>query len=341
MRRPTIEALARQAGVGLSTVDRVLNGRSRVREATARRVLEAAEAIGFYATPLLRQRLKADVPERRFVVLLQQHSTAFYGVLGRAIEAAIAERSDVRGRAMIEFMDDLAPAAVADRIRRAGEKSDGVAVVAADHPLVDAAIDEAGARVPVVALISDLTAPRRAAYVGLDNRKVGRTAGWYLSNMLPADATVAIFVGSHRYLCQEANEMGFRAYLREHAPAMALLDPITTLESDRYAAEATLDLLRRTPDIAGLYVAGGGIGGVLDALRQGPQRRRVVIAHDLTETTSRGLAEGLLHAVLSHPFELVAGETVRVLTERSLSQDRNAGVAQINLPLQITTPESL
>ena len=341
MRRPTLEALARHAGVGLSTVDRVLNGRSAVREETARRVLEAAEAIGFYATPLLRQRLKADVPERRFAVLLQQRATAFYDVLGRALEAAVAERTDIRGRAAIEFMEDLAPAAVAERIRRAGRNADGIAVVAADHQLVNAAIDEVGARVPVVALISDLTAAARAGYVGLDNRKVGRTAGWYLGNMLPARATAAIFVGSHRYLCQEANEMGFRAYLREHAPRMTLLDPIATLESDRYAAEATLDLLRRAPDLAGLYVAGGGIGGVLEALRQAPAKRRVVIAHDLTDTTSKGLAEGLLHAVLSHPFELVARETLRVLAERSLTKDAGAGFAQINLPLQITTPESL
>jgi LacI family transcriptional regulator len=64
--------LAKLAGVSASTIDRVLNGRHPVREDTARRVLEAAEQIGFYATPLLRQRLKADVPRRRFGFLLQQ-----------------------------------------------------------------------------------------------------------------------------------------------------------------------------------------------------------------------------------------------------------------------------
>ena len=77
MRRPTMSALAKEAGVGLSTVDRVINGRAPVEAATAQRVLEAAERIGYYATPLLRQRLKADVPQRTFGFLLQQRSTEF------------------------------------------------------------------------------------------------------------------------------------------------------------------------------------------------------------------------------------------------------------------------
>ena len=43
MRRPTIADLAREAGVSLATADRVLNGRMKVREETARKVSEAAE----------------------------------------------------------------------------------------------------------------------------------------------------------------------------------------------------------------------------------------------------------------------------------------------------------
>ena len=139
--------------------------------------------------------------------------------------------------------------------------------------------------VPVVALVSDLTAASRAGYVGLDNRKVGRTAAWFLSNMLPANSTVSIFVGSHRYLCQEACEIGFRSCLRESAPDFVLIDPVATLESDHYSFEATLDLLRRHPGLAGLYVAGGGIGGVLKAVREAASTERMptIVGHDLTD----------------------------------------------------------
>jgi transcriptional regulator with XRE-family HTH domain len=62
--RPTIADLARAAGVSVATVDRVLNARHRVREPTAERVLGAAVAIGFHGTPLLKSRLRSNVPER-------------------------------------------------------------------------------------------------------------------------------------------------------------------------------------------------------------------------------------------------------------------------------------
>ena len=54
--RPTIEQLARAAGVSVATVDRVLNRRARVRAKTAKRVHEAAIAIGYPTTNLIGQR---------------------------------------------------------------------------------------------------------------------------------------------------------------------------------------------------------------------------------------------------------------------------------------------
>lgn len=50
-KRPTIGDLARQARVGVATVDRVLNGRHPVREQTATLVLSAAETPGYRAAP--------------------------------------------------------------------------------------------------------------------------------------------------------------------------------------------------------------------------------------------------------------------------------------------------
>src|ERR1700679_4126623 len=69
-KRPTVSDLARAAGVSVATVDRVLNQRHPVREGTADRVLRAAEAIGFHATALLKQRLRVDVPRRTLGFLL-------------------------------------------------------------------------------------------------------------------------------------------------------------------------------------------------------------------------------------------------------------------------------
>src|SRR3712207_1309211 len=96
-RRPTIADLAREAGVSVATVDRVLNGRHPVREDTARRVLAAAEEIGFHATSLLKQRVHVDAPQRTFGFVLQKESHHFYQALATALADAVRTAPGVRG----------------------------------------------------------------------------------------------------------------------------------------------------------------------------------------------------------------------------------------------------
>ncbi|HSA81148.1 MAG TPA: LacI family DNA-binding transcriptional regulator [Geminicoccaceae bacterium] len=259
MARPTIADLARAANVSISTVDRLLNGRDPVRRPTAERVLKAAEEIGFYATGAIRQRLGTDKPERTLGFILQKRAKPFYRLLGDALAGATTTSAAIRGHPVIDFLEEITPTAVSDRLLRLGKRTDAVALVAADHPHVTNAIDQLrAAKVPVFALISDLTASGRAGYIGLDNRKVGRTAAWTMANFCKHPGEIGIFVGSHRFLCQELCEMSFRYYFRENAPEFRLLEPLTSLEDARLAHESTLDFLKRKPDLVGIYVAGGG-----------------------------------------------------------------------------------
>ena len=71
-KRPRISDLAQASGVSVATVDRVLNSRLPVREETARRVYEAASAIGYHAASLIKQRMRQDLPEYRLGFLLQK-----------------------------------------------------------------------------------------------------------------------------------------------------------------------------------------------------------------------------------------------------------------------------
>ena len=112
----------------------------------------------------------------------------------------------VQGRAeidaVIEFVDQLEPENIAARLRALGEKCDAVAVIAADHPLVSQAIQSLKAPgKPVVAYITDQSAPGRAGYVGTDNWKLGRTAAWFIAKTT-RPGRVCVFIGNYRYQCQ-------------------------------------------------------------------------------------------------------------------------------------------
>ena len=244
MPRPTISDLAQAANVSVSTVDRVLNGRDPVRRDKAERVLAAADEIGFRATGLLRQKIGVERPDRAFAFILQQPSDHFYSLLGPALARATRNAAAIRGEALVQLVDGMSAQAAVDCLRRVAKKVDGIAIVAADHPLLSEAISELRAvGVPVIALIADLSAEDRAGYVGLDNGKVGRTAAWTIDRLCPGGGKVGISLGSHRILCQEASEVSFRSYMREHAPRFQVLEAATSFEQPEYALETTRDLL--------------------------------------------------------------------------------------------------
>ncbi|MES2916290.1 MAG: LacI family DNA-binding transcriptional regulator [Pseudomonadota bacterium] len=310
-KRSTIQDLAARAGVSVSTIDRILNGRSEVRSATADRVLAAAEEIGFYALPALRQRLQGDRPKARLGFLLQQSHRTFYRMISEALRQAAAESLDPV-ELVIEHMDDLSPEAVADRMLRMGDHVQALAVVSAEHPRVANAIEILASRgVPTYGLISDLTAGCGTGYVGLDNWKVGRTAGWAVAGLCKTPGRVGIVVGNHRYRCQELNESGFRSYCREHAPDFTLLEPIQTFEDNAIARDVTEQLLRREPDLVALYVAGGGMPGAMEALRASGRAKSIVtLGNDLTEHTRTGLIDHVVSMVFAHPLQRLATEAV-------------------------------
>jgi LacI family transcriptional regulator len=358
--RPTVADVARHAGVSVATVDRVINARLPVKAKTAILVREAADALGFHAASLIRKRSEPDRPLMTLGFILQRHSVQFYGALGAALSNATLSNSAINGVPIVEYLDDLTPAHVADRIRKMAARTDGIALVAADHPHVSKAIaDVREAGKPVVALLSDLSAPARAAYIGVDWRKTGRTAGWAMTNLTKHDGDVALIIGSHRYLATEACEISFRTYVRENAPHLHLLETLVNFEEPRLAYQGTLDLLQRAPNLVGIYMVGGGVEGVMEALRESEAASRITtVCHDLTDDTREGLVDGVLNFVIHQPRESLAAATVQALinavdtladsSNDTSAPDQQKGIiatnhmpAQIFVPIELYTAENI
>lgn len=345
-RRPTLAAVAEAAGVSSATVDRVLNSRLPVREATAVRVIKAAERIGYHAAGLMRERLRERATVRRLGFCLQKRKDPFYQAFGEAISAAAARHAPETAVAVIEHMDALEPAAIAAQLLALGRKVDAVAVVAVDHPHVTAAIDTLHtAGCPVFTLLSDLSAPQRAGYVGVDNRQSGRTAAWAISRLARRTGDrgeVGVFVGSHRYLGQETSEISFRSYLREHAPQFRVLDTLVNLEDTQLAHEATLEMLARHPELVGIYVAGGGVAGIIRALREESAPGRIVtVCNELTGEHRAALIDGVIDLVIRTPVERIADAAVRAMVRALESGAVPMHGVVMAQPFDLFTPENV
>jgi LacI family transcriptional regulator len=342
MKRPTATDLAKAAGVGISTVDRVLNGRARVRPSTARQILEAAEKIGFYAEGTLRSRVMEGRPTCHLGILLLQKDNRFYDNLAHELRAAAIAFDAAKVTVDIDYLTDLTPDVVAAKIVAFGKRAKVVGVVATQHPVIARAIEHLRERgVPTFALLSEVSAQCSVGYVGCDNWKVGRTAGWAISTICKKPGKVAIFVGNHRYRCQELNEIAFRAYLREHAPDFEILEPRSTWEDNEVAEKLTHELLASEPDLAGLYVAGGGLDGVIKTLRKSPGNRGLVtIGYQITDITRSALTDGVLKFIISNPVKAIAREAVFAMTSAMAHGPDNL-LPSIAVPMDVFTPENV
>jgi LacI family transcriptional regulator len=344
MGRPTIADLARAAGVSVSTVNRILGGSASVRPATIQRVQDAAGEIGFYGVGVIDARRKESMPHYRLAFLLQQSHRELYQLIAQKIREAARQRRDEEVEPVIEFVDRLEPEHIAARLKALGDDCDAVAVIAADHPLIGQAIQALKAQgKPVVAYITDQSAPDRAGYVGTDNWKLGRTAAWFIAKTTHGPGQVAVFIGNHRYQCQDIADASFRSYIRENANHLTVEDSLPTHEEPREAHRMVKELLQDMDDLVGIFIIGGGISGVLKALREAPEvKRRSVslICRDIGPETRKGLAEGLITAALCHPLEQTSCQLVQTMID-TIGQTANGAILQRTIPFEIITSESV
>ena len=339
-RRPTLSEIARKSGMSIATVDRVLNRRRRVRPATEAAVLAAAEALQFHSTPQQRRSGLALAPRIALGALLQKRSKPFYRKLGAQLRSACENRHDIRADLHLEFVDELAPGPIIKSMRRLAEKVKALAVVSIDHPHV---ADEVAAlsdnEIPVVSLLSPLTASGVVAHVGIDARRDGRVAGWGMSRCVRASGAVGILIGSHRYRGHEDREAGFRSYLREHGSLFREIDSMTYLDDDAGAYGTTLELLDRWSSLSGLYVIGGGAGGALRALAEHNAARRIsVVCGELERIAREGLIAGTVDFVTATPIQKVAEAAVETLVRAALEPE---AIESVILPSTIHISENV
>lgn len=343
-KRPTIATVAAHAGLSVATVDRVLNARAPVNPQTAEQVVQAAEAVGYFAARLIGQRIRERRPTYRFGILLLATAQAFYAGLAQAISEAAEQHPGANLSCEFEYITDRTPAAIVAQIEHLAVKCDGLAVVSFAHPLINACLAQIRtAGVPVVALLSDIHERADEPYVGQDNHVVGRTMGWLLARTCGASkGSVGILLGGHRFLGHHARVEGLHGYLAEHAPGLKPLEPLINLDNCDITEEATLDLISRHRDLRGLCVVGGGGDGIISALAQLPKRPALCcILQESTELSRQALSRGLVDVVIDSQPVRTATALVALMVELQSAEAFDPARHRVYIPPHIVTSENL
>ncbi|KPF62821.1 LacI family transcriptional regulator [Bosea sp. AAP35] len=321
-----IDDVALRAGVSSATVDRVLNGRPGVRAVTVQRVLRAAGEIGYVIDGA--QPASALKP-LRLAFLLPAGGNRFLGMLGRVIGGAQAQLASFNMRARVDTIESFKPELLAQHLKKIGREVDGVAFMALEHPTVREAVSWlAGHGVPTVTLISDIANTQRVAYVGLDNRSAGRTAGYLLARFIgPRPAKVAMIAGSLSYRAHEEREMGFLHLFQDLYPAIQVVGLREGHDEEARNYRQTKTLLAQHPDLAGIYNIGGGSEGIARALKEAARQHSVVfVGHGLTPDTRALLIEGAMDAVITQNPQAAMMDCVSIFANLRAGRPATQGV---------------
>jgi len=311
--RSTLTDIAREAGVSAATVDRVLNNRPGVRARTREIVLEMAQRLGYIAETqngAPQKMLHGEVIRLDFA--LPAGTNSFIKLLHRHIEAQALARPDLDVR--VTTIEGFNPDRLARLLQDLHGQTQGVGVIALDHPTVREAIRSLSASdIKVVTIASDILHVPRVAYIGIDNRAAGRLAGYLLNRFMGAGrpGKVALFAGSLAYRGHEEREMGFRSVLGEEFPNLTVSSAVEINDEPGVSYTATMKALHNEPELLGIYCVGAGRSGVAKALLEArPKKKPVFICHDLTRETRGYLVDDLADVVIDQNARLIAEQSV-------------------------------
>lgn len=329
--RTRIVDIAREAGVSTATVDRVLNRRPGVRESTIQRVLKIAGKYDYLPESRLFESLRPK--PMRLTFLLPSGTNRYLRMLGDMVTSSEEHLAPFNVRCRNYFIEGFNPEVLAERLLYHGRRADGIAFMALEHPRVREAVATlADEGIPVVTLVSDLTHSRRVAYVGLDNRAAGRTAGLIVGRFLGGRGAVALIAGSRSYRGHEEREVGFLSLMNEMFPAMRVVGLREGQDDAEKNRKETRQLLKQFPDIAGIYNIGGAADGVAMALKDaGHDQKIVLVGHGLTPDTRSLLIDGAMDAVLTQPPLSVVMNCVRIFCNLREKRDPLAGVEPLRI----------
>jgi len=293
-RGPRFTDIATAAGVSEATVDRVLNERDSVSEATRRRVLAAAARLG-----VRRILPQSDHALVHLDILLPKNDTPFFRRLTAALRdsTAMLDRRVVVHRTTLPEGDTFA---MAEAIRHPPHLRAGFILAAPDLPLIRGAVSDALARGEMgVAVVADLPDLPGLAYVGIDNRQAGVAAGNLMGRMTHRLGRVIVLGCTPAFRAHGDRQDGFRDALAEFPHlTFDLVDADTRDDPERCFYGVRRALSAPGTPVVGIYNSGAGSEGIARALASHAGSRPNWIGHEITDDHIGLLRQGVMDVAI-------------------------------------------
>jgi len=335
--KPTVNDIARVAGVSLATVDRVLNARPGVRSVTVEKVQRAIAELGY-----VRDTAAANLARRRVYNLLFV-LPATDNEFVRALQDEIVEQGQKLAHDRTILRTETAPpfdpqaiVAILDGLQPS--ETDGVAVFGPETPSVRDAVRRVRNKgIAVVALVSDLPSSERDHFVGIDNVSAGRTAARLMGRFVRRRGQILVITGSRLARDHLERRHGFDQIMQEAYPELEVIASIEGRDDPELVHKLLPDALKSYPDLCGIYSSAAGNAGLIQFLEEpGAPKDLVVIAHELTPMSRAALRKGTFDALISQDTGHLVRSAVRLLKATADDAPYNPTQERIRIDIYLT-----
>jgi LacI family transcriptional regulator len=249
-----IRLIAQIANLSIGTVDRALHGRGGINEKTRQRILQIARQIG-YTPNLVARALSVARAAATIGVCLPREIHFFYDQLW----SGVLEEAKHVSQFGIDFVhrpvhalgegDTAAFKELVDR------RVNGIILTAGNPRELTPLIDDAESKgIRVVCVSTDAPESRRSSVVCVDPFLNGCLAGELMGKFVLPGSKVAILAGMLMAEDHRKKTDGFSDAFPKHCVGGKIAAVIEGHEDEDESFQKTFDLLRRHPNLAGIYV---------------------------------------------------------------------------------------
>ena len=338
----TIKEIASIAGVSRGTVDKVIHNRPGLRPETVAKVRKVLEDLNYVPDPLAKALVEKNDSFKIGIVLTPDYNPFIQDML-KGIERAKEEfqffglEAEVYLSQSMEVKEQLH---ALDYFHKTGAK--GIAL----FPINDAdvarkaneLIDEG---IPVMTFNSRNDEIHGFCFLGQDHYKAGRIAAGLMHRELPIGGRVGVIISTMMLSCHTERLNGFREQLAEYDPAISIIDVQENLDRADLSEEIASTYFERYPDLDGIYITGGGKGGLIPAVRSKTLQDKhcVLIGHDLTENAISMLLSRTCDYIINQRAEDQGYQIVKILFDYLFKDIKPLDFYEI--PIEIMIRESL
>lgn len=335
----TIQQIAELAGVSRGTVDRALNHRGRINPQVEERICRLADELGY--VPKRRKKTENRGKNQKIGIVTQLAKSSFMLEVNRGIQKAKEELQDRGIQVILKegiSVDEKEQIKAIEELEAEGIQ--GLAIMPVECEGVRLKLNTLmeEKNIPVVTFNSDIVGTRRLCFVGMDNRKSGRTAAGLMGLLTGGSGKILIITGYFSNHVDNQRVDGFIEEIKNTYPQMEIAGVHGSFDETAEVERIVENALMSTTGIRGILVVSGGQAGVGRAFEKLKiEHRPYVIIYDQTPKNEKALKENTVDFLIDQNGYVQGYEPPHILADllvKGISPEREFLFTDINIKMK-------